>query len=114
MQRTFNLIFFLKLTQELTDTRFITLYNDSGAWLALGYDKRLKSFYLFASDGTELYVPLKIQFSGMVYLTFGISQGTDKRCLYVNYLNKNQTEYAEAEAAPLGILDKMAAYPVII
>ena len=114
MQRTFNLIFFVKLTEELNDTRFVTLYNENNEWLSLGYDKRLKSFYLFSSDGKELWVPFSFTVSGMTYFTFGISQGSNARCLYINYLNKNQTEYAQTDAEPLGILNKLAAYPVII
>lgn len=114
MQRTFNLIFFTKFAEGLKETRLITLYNDTGAWLSLGYDKRLESFYLFGSDGAELWVPLTVQSGGMAYLTFCISQDTNKRCLYINYLNKNQTVSAEIEAAPLGILNDIAAYPKII
>lgn len=113
MQNTFSLVFFVKFTDAMKDTRLITLSNNSGAWLSLGYDKRLQSFYLFASDGKEVWIPMELQQSGMYYLTFAISQGSEKRCLYINYLNKDETKYGEIDAAPLGKLNEVATYPKI-
>lgn len=113
MPTTFNMLFGLKTEEKLKDTVLVVLSNDEGGYLLLGYDARLAEFYLRASDGVTITLPVKLV-DGVDYLTFGISQDINLRRLYFNSYSKNTTTYQEAEVGSVGVLDKLYCYPKLV
>lgn len=109
MNSVFNLVFYIKTTAFLTDCIVLTLRNSTGAFLAVGYDAGMKAFYLLDSDGIRMNVPLAI--SELDWISFGISQGSTVRRLFVNSLDKNKTAYSESNVSPVGVLDELYCYP---
>jgi hypothetical protein len=48
------------------------------------------------------------------WLTFGVSQTENKRCLYIYSYNKNEFLKGEVEALPVGTLTELYCYPKLV
>ena len=81
--------------------------------LLLGYSKQANAFYLSDSNGNDLDTQLEL--TERDWLTFGISQGSKQRSLFVSSLGTNKTSYATSEIAPFtDTLNQIYCYPKII
>lgn len=107
----FSMVFCLRTKGKLPDTSLITLSNDKSN-IRLGYDDTSKCFYLFTSGGVMATVPFEANNADC--FTFGISQGASDLTLYVNSLDTQKTLKASVKAKPLGVFNKLYAYPKII
>lgn len=113
MQPRFSVVFYLKKTVKLPDTIFMTLADNSTAsFLCVGYDQRTDEFYLRGSDSVEIRT--KCACKERDWLTVGISQGADKRALYVYSLASDGHAMAEVSTTPIGKLPDLYCYPKII
>lgn len=110
MTENFHMTFALKVEDKLTDTVIITLSDDDESiFLCLGYDTYHSKFYLRGSDGVVLWAD-DVSASDRDWLTFGISQGSSERSLYVYSYNNDATASATGEAEPLGYFTKLFCY----
>ena len=109
MPETFNLQFSFKKIDDLKDTIILGMTGEN-AFMVLGYDARLESFFLRGSDGREIVVN-SIAASGLDYLTFCISQGKTQRNLFCHSYNKNTFEVGETKAGPIGVFTELFCYP---
>jgi hypothetical protein len=110
----FNFTFSLKVTSAMQRCVIAMLTSVSG-WLELGYDN---GFYLLGSDGKKAFV--NIQPETLDCITFGISQDTAVRALYVKTLNalpvsgsysfEDSIASGTVDAAPLGVMNTVQFY----
>lgn len=109
MPKEFHMVFILKVDKPLEDTILMTLAN-AASFLMLGYSARLGEFYLRGSDGVETRLTGEVD-KNRDWLTFGISQGAEKRRLYIHSLAKTKHVMAESDAVPIGNFTELYAYP---
>lgn len=110
--KVFSLVFYLKTTEKMTDCILMTLRNEA-SFLLLGYSRQANVFYLSDSNGNDLKT--QIDLTERDWLTFGISQGSKNRSLFVSSLGTNKTSHATSEIAPFtNTLNQIYCYPKII
>lgn len=92
---------FCMITEDpLVDTIIMTFTNAQIDYLCLSFNSRESAFVLTGSDGTEVKVPIE-QSNNKEYYTFGISQDSTSRTLYVNQYSINKTFYSTIEVKPI-------------
>ena len=95
-----NFSFCLKTEGELQDTIITVIFDGHGNWLKIGYDARLKQFYCFGSDGNNIYLD-DISNKDRDWLTIALSQGAEKRKLFLHSFSNNTMTKSEINAAPI-------------
>lgn len=113
MAEKFHIVFVIKVNKQLTDTIFLTLFDETASFLYLGFDAHKDMFFLRGSDGKEILVN-NITNGEIDWLTFGISQGESERKLFVHSLSKDKYITDCVEAEPLAAFTKMYCYPKLI
>lgn len=109
----FNTVFWLKKTSDLPDTVFMTMADSSNNGLyEIGYKEIEKKFYFRGVDDKEIELDANLQERDWIML--GISQGTDKRSLFVKTMGFNITDSMTIDALPQGTLGKLYCYPKIL
>lgn len=109
--RVFALSFCLKKATYLQETVLMTLTDGNGSYFILWHKNN--EVKLVCSDGVNLIV----RFTTLErdWLTFGVSQGTGKRKLFIHSLGLNKVFSDVAEAAPLsGIFNKIYCHARVV
>ena len=110
---TFSLVCTLKAQEQLNDCILLVLSSAKHS-MTLGYHAGLKQFYLTASDGNTLAVSYAPLTNNVEYFTFGISQSTSKRELFVHTYNNNSVASDSSDAGLLGAFNTIYCYPQIV
>ena len=110
---TFSLVCTLKAQEQLNDCILLVLSSAKHS-MTLGYHAGLKQFYLTASDGNTLAVSYAPLTNNVDYFTFGISQSTSKRELFVHTYNNNSVASDSSDAGLLGAFNTIYCYPQIV
>lgn len=108
----FSIAFCIKKTKNFDDCIFMTLANSEEYFLMLGFDKLKNVFYLTGSDGVTIYA--QIETLERDWLTFGISQGSNDRTLFVHSLTTSKYAQEKATVLPVGKLTNVYCYPKLI
>lgn len=109
LTRTFTMEFWYKLS-TLDSCVLCALVGESGA-MSLIYDKTKQAFYLRGTDGAEVKVDFPAFNDRQDYLFFAISQGVQKRRLYIYSYLADNTHSGEVEATPMGMMSEIYCYP---
>ena len=109
----FGMTFHLKVAEAMKDTILVTLMDGADNFLVLGFNAQLQQFYLTGSDGNEIVVPYKSD-NVIEIFTFGITQTSGERRLYVHSYNREKVYSGTSVISPITTFNKLYCYPKVI